>query len=120
MISSNAFIVPVVYFFYPETAYRSLEEMDSIFQKADREADGSFWKPLFNVVKIAASEPRRYGKNGETLINHEEPDGLLQTERSRSTVANSLDEAEKKERAKVVEDTSRTNPDNRAENGSAS
>lgn len=23
----NAFIVPCVYFFYPETAYRSLEEM---------------------------------------------------------------------------------------------
>lgn len=29
----NAFIIPVVYFFYPETAYRSLEEMDIIFRK---------------------------------------------------------------------------------------
>ena len=29
----NAFIFPVVYFFYPETAYRSLEEMDTIFHK---------------------------------------------------------------------------------------
>ncbi|KAH7313008.1 general substrate transporter, partial [Rhexocercosporidium sp. MPI-PUGE-AT-0058] len=29
----NAFIFPVVYFFYPETAYRSLEEMDNIFLK---------------------------------------------------------------------------------------
>ena len=30
--TSNAFMFPVVYFFYPETAYRSLEEMDSIFR----------------------------------------------------------------------------------------
>ena len=26
----NAAMVPVVYFFYPETAYRSLEEMDTM------------------------------------------------------------------------------------------
>jgi hypothetical protein len=31
----NAFIVPCVYFCYPETAYRSLEEMDNIFHKVD-------------------------------------------------------------------------------------
>ncbi|KAF8859442.1 major facilitator superfamily transporter monosaccharide [Acephala macrosclerotiorum] len=59
----NAFIFPVVYFFYPETAYRSLEEMDSIFQKT---------KSIFTVVKRAKEEPRRYGKNGELLINYEE------------------------------------------------
>lgn len=94
--------------------------MDSIFKKTDREAGGSFWKPLLNVVKIAATEPRRYGKNGETLINYEESDDQLQVERSRSTVANSIEEAEKKDKAKTVEDKSRTNPDYRAENGSAS
>jgi hypothetical protein len=60
---SNAFILPVVYFFYPETAYRSLEEMDSIFQKT---------KNIFTVVWTAKNEPRRYGKNGEILINYEE------------------------------------------------
>jgi hypothetical protein len=60
---SNAFILPVVYFFYPETAYRSLEEMDSIFQKT---------KNIFTVVWTAKHEPRRYGKNGEMLINYEE------------------------------------------------
>ncbi|KAI9802529.1 MAG: hypothetical protein M1833_001601 [Piccolia ochrophora] len=59
----NAFMVPVVYFFYPETAYRSLEEMDSIFRKS---------KGWFDVVKVAQNEPRRYGKNGELLINYEE------------------------------------------------
>lgn len=112
--------MPVVYFFYPETAYRSLEEMDSIFKKTDREAGGSFWKPLFNVVKIAQTEPRRYGKNGETLIHYEDEDEQLRIERSRSTVANSVDEAEKRDKAKTVEDKERADPGYRAENGSAS
>jgi len=61
----NAFIVPVVYFFYPETAYRSLEEMDSIFRKT---------KGWFSVVSTASHEPRRYGVHGELLINYEETD----------------------------------------------
>ncbi|KAF2011050.1 sugar porter family MFS transporter [Aaosphaeria arxii CBS 175.79] len=59
----NAFIVPVVYFFYPETAYRSLEEMDTIFHKTT-----SVW----NCVSVARNEPRRYGKNGEVLIDYQE------------------------------------------------
>jgi len=61
----NAFIVPVVYFFYPETAYRSLEEMDSIFRKT---------KSWFGAVSTARNEPRRYGKNGELLIDYEQTD----------------------------------------------
>ncbi|CAD6591176.1 MAG: hypothetical protein ASARMPREDX12_005016 [Alectoria sarmentosa] len=59
----NAFIFPVVYLFYPETAYRSLEEMDTIFRKC---------RSYFTLVKIARDEPRRYGKKGELLINYEE------------------------------------------------
>lgn len=47
----NAFIIPVVYFFYPETAYRSLEEMDTIFRKTTS---------IFDVVRVAKQEPRRY------------------------------------------------------------
>ncbi|KAI1462393.1 general substrate transporter [Annulohypoxylon moriforme] len=62
----NAFIVPTVYFFFPETAYRSLEEMDSIFHKVKG------GKGYFTVVHIAEKEPRRYGKNGELLIAYEE------------------------------------------------
>jgi hypothetical protein len=62
----NAIIVPVVYFFYPETAYRSLEEMDAIFHKVK---GASGW---FSVVKVAKDEPRRYGKNGELLINYDD------------------------------------------------
>jgi sugar porter (SP) family MFS transporter len=62
----NAFMVPCVYFFYPETAYRSLEEMDNIFHKV---ADG--WKGVFTVVHQAKVEPRWYGKNGELLVDYE-------------------------------------------------
>lgn len=60
----NAFMVPSVYFFYPETAYRSLEEMDSIFHKVKG------WKGVFTVVHQAKVEPRRYGKNGELLVDY--------------------------------------------------
>lgn len=59
----NAIMVPSVYFFFPETAYRSLEEMDIIFQKVKG------WKGAFTVVHQAEIEPRHYGKNGELLIS---------------------------------------------------
>jgi hypothetical protein len=74
----NAFIFPVVYFFYPETAYRSLEEIDNIFRKTSRD-----WRGWFDVVKIARDEPRRYGKHGELLIDYENTD----EHRRRSSVA---------------------------------
>lgn len=64
----NAFMVPCVYFFYPETAYRSLEEMDEIFQ----ECHG--FKGAFDVVKVAKAKPQRYDKHGALLINYEETD----------------------------------------------
>lgn len=66
--NSNAFIFPVVYFFYPETAYRSLEEMDTIFHKTSS---------VFNVVSVARNEPHRYGKKGELLINYEDTEEHL-------------------------------------------
>lgn len=47
------------------SAYRSLEEMDTIFQKTTS---------IFNVVQVAKDEPRRYGKNGELLIDYEQTD----------------------------------------------
>lgn len=62
----NAFMVPCVYFFYPETAYRSLEEMDEIFQ----ECHGL--RGAFDVVRIAREKPRRYDKHGNLLINYDD------------------------------------------------
>ncbi|KAL8955459.1 MAG: hypothetical protein Q9183_006633, partial [Haloplaca sp. 2 TL-2023] len=97
---SNAFIFPVVWFFYPETAYRSLEEMDAIFRKCHS---------VFTVVKIAKEEPRRYGKNGELLIHYEETEEHRQ--RQASVVSNTGME---KFRGNTVE---HPNPDYSAENG---
>ncbi|KAL2869560.1 general substrate transporter [Aspergillus lucknowensis] len=52
----NAFIFPTVYFFFPETRYRSLEEMDAIFKKSTN---------IFNAVTYSIKEPYRYDKHGE-------------------------------------------------------
>lgn len=45
----NAACVPVIYFFYPETAGRELEEIDEIFKRSN-----SIWDP----VKVAKSLPK--------------------------------------------------------------
>ena len=58
---TNLAIIPLVYFFYPETAFRSLEEVDVIFYLAD-EAPGNPW---LNAVKISLHEPLWFGKRGE-------------------------------------------------------
>ncbi|EUC38157.1 hypothetical protein COCCADRAFT_57611, partial [Bipolaris zeicola 26-R-13] len=55
---TNFAIIPLVYFFYPETAFRSLEEVDVIFQLAD-DAPGNPW---LNAVKISKDEPLWFGK----------------------------------------------------------
>ena len=46
----NAICVPVVYFFYPETAGRSLEELDEIFTSS---------KSIFDTVSVAKRLPYR-------------------------------------------------------------
>jgi hypothetical protein len=48
----NALMVPTVYFLYPETAHRSLEEIDEIFLHSNP-------KTPWDVVKIAHDLPRR-------------------------------------------------------------
>jgi len=50
--------VPVVYFWFPETTNRSLEEMDRLFRKSDN---------MFDIVSLARNEPHMYGPNGELL-----------------------------------------------------
>lgn len=46
---------PFVYFFFPETRRRSLEEMDAIFKKSTN---------VFNAVTISIKEPYRYDEHG--------------------------------------------------------
>ncbi|KAK3660544.1 hypothetical protein LTR22_007985 [Elasticomyces elasticus] len=77
----NAFMVPCVYFFFPETAYRSLEEMDEIFHQAHG------LRGALTVVGIAKRQPHRYGKKGELLIAWDETEEARDVERRRSSVA---------------------------------
>lgn len=71
-------MIPCVYFFYPETAYRSLEEMDAIFRKTTS---------YLGVVSIARKEPRRYGKKGELLIAYEETEEFAIKDGQRASVS---------------------------------
>lgn len=73
----NAAIVPSVYFFFPETAYRSLEEMDEIFHQTTG---------AFDVVKIANNLPHRYDKRGDLLIDYNDTEAAHDAERRRSSV----------------------------------
>ncbi|KAI5359619.1 putative major facilitator, sugar transporter, major facilitator superfamily [Septoria linicola] len=88
----NAFIVPCVYFFYPETAYRSLEEMDEIFHKTTG---------AFDVVSIArpANTPHRYDKNGQLLISYLETEEHQRRSSAVQLGAKGLSEVENKERS---------------------
>ncbi|EME84611.1 uncharacterized protein MYCFIDRAFT_134029 [Pseudocercospora fijiensis CIRAD86] len=90
----NAFMIPCVYFFFPETAYRSLEEMDEIFHNVHG------LKGAFDVVRVAKNHPHRFGKNGEILINYEETEEAREIERRRSSVV-SVGHAEKATRDHV-------------------
>ena len=56
----NFLIVPAIYFFYPETGSRSLEEVDLLFESAAAEGN-----PWFSVVKVAKREPRWFDHEGE-------------------------------------------------------
>ncbi|KAF7543820.1 hypothetical protein G7Z17_g10424 [Cylindrodendrum hubeiense] len=78
----NACIVPITFYCFPETAYRSLEEMDIIFQKV------SGWQAAFSVVKQAEIEPHHYGKNGELLISVEENDEKANVEHRSGSLSN--------------------------------
>ena len=56
----NAAAVPIVYFFFPETSGRSLEEMDHIFEQS---------RSFLDVVSISKSLPR-IGPHEADVVNH--------------------------------------------------
>ena len=89
--------MPVVYFLYPETAYRSLEEMDNIFRKT------TGW---FDVVKSAKEEPHWHDKNGEPILNYEDTIAY----RGRSVLS-------AKAGVTAVENTEQASPSSAAEKG---
>lgn len=65
----NVFILVCTYFFFPETAYRSLEEIDEIFATS---------KGILDVVRVSYSLPHRHGKHGEILADAEDPKAILE------------------------------------------
>jgi hypothetical protein len=67
---TNFAIVPLIYFLYPETAYRSLEEVDVLFHIASQ-TPGNPW---LNVVRISKEEPLWFGKKGEVAFDYERSD----------------------------------------------
>lgn len=60
-------IVPTIYFLYPETGYRSLEECDVLFHLASQTKH-----PWLAVRDVAAAEPLWYGKNGRKPFAYEQ------------------------------------------------
>ncbi|KAJ9649369.1 hypothetical protein H2199_000144 [Coniosporium tulheliwenetii] len=77
----NAAIVPLVYFFYPETAYRSLEEVDAIFYAVAKSP-----RPWLSAVSIAREHPLWYGKNGEGMAEYEQSEWhqrIMQTQKEK-------------------------------------
>ncbi|KAI9671858.1 MAG: hypothetical protein M1831_003386 [Alyxoria varia] len=64
--ATNAFIVPVIYFFFPEASNRALEEIDCIFYAA-----GLSSNPAFTVVRDSRDAPLWYGENGSKEFDYE-------------------------------------------------
>ena len=67
----NAFILICVYLFFPETAYRSLEEIDAIFATSHGIRD---------VVCVSKTLPHPHGKHGEILANVEDTKAMFEHE----------------------------------------
>ncbi|KAF2634376.1 hypothetical protein P280DRAFT_502504 [Massarina eburnea CBS 473.64] len=64
---TNFAIVPLIYFLYPETAYRSLEEVDVLFHIASEEPGN----PWLNVVRISKEQPLWFGRKGDVPFDYE-------------------------------------------------
>lgn len=65
-IALNAVSIPLVWLLYPETAYRTLEEVDVFFHAAGTEAN-----PWRAVVRISQETPLWYGRDGNIDFDYE-------------------------------------------------
>lgn len=84
----NAIFLPILYFYYPETAGRSLEEIDVIFAKAHDE-NISYVKAAQILPKLNAQEVRDYArKYGVENEVSEEDDLESRTSREKDDVDN--------------------------------
>lgn len=70
---TNFAIIPIIYFFIPETGSRSLEEVDMLFKAATEKGN-----PWLSVVKAAREEPRWFDKNGDPTDSYGSSSGKSQ------------------------------------------
>jgi len=77
---TNLAWVPIIYFLYPETGGRSLEEVDILFKTADEQ--GNAW---LKVVGVANSEPHWYDKNGDPTDSYASEQGASKEEEKSSS-----------------------------------
>lgn len=64
-----AVMLPAIYFFYPETGSRSLEEIDLLFEGATTQGN-----PWFSVVHVAKQEPRWFDVGEEKAMTYSSTD----------------------------------------------
>jgi sugar porter (SP) family MFS transporter len=93
---ANALFVPIIYFFYPETKKRSLEEIDIIFAKGFKEG-GNYVKASFELPFLNDREVEIYGKKyGFGLGDEEEKVGEVDSEGEKPVEEQVSDETEDK------------------------
>jgi hypothetical protein len=78
----NALFFPIIYFFYPETAGRSLEEIDLIFAKGHKE-NISYVKAAKELPHMTDAEVERYARDmGFSTDSSDEESGEFKEDRA--------------------------------------
>ncbi|KAL9083330.1 MAG: hypothetical protein Q9159_005837 [Coniocarpon cinnabarinum] len=102
----NFFIFPAVYFFFPECAYRSLEEMDVIFHAASLSKS-----PYTTVVRDSREAPLWYGRDGSNDFDYESSEWHRQKVRFSDEVSSDTATSQGKESGDREKDAKRIESD---------
>ena len=102
---TNFVIVPIIYFFYPETGSRSLEEVDVLFKAAGEK--GNAW---FQVVKVAKQEPRWFDKNGEPTESYGGSSEKSEYDPEKGSVNGDIESPESRHRSRPSQSSNQGRP----------